>query len=88
MNWSKRPPVEESPSIEWARLMKDRALAWEGGETIRKEITRRVGQHSPMPDDMLVRIYAADRRIEQERKRVADFGAKLEKVRQQLARLP
>ena len=73
MNWNKVQPVTEDRSTEWARLMKDQSMASEAAQSLRKEITRRVGQSSKIPPDLLGRVDAADQQIEREQKRQRAF---------------
>ena len=71
--WNKGQKMAEDWSTEWARLMKDQTTAWEGGQSLRKEITRRVGQSSAIPLDILERVDAADQQVERERRRQREF---------------
>ena len=73
MKWKKAEAIAEDWSAEWARLMKDQDKAWDGAQALRKEISRRVGQSSSIPPDLLDRVDAADRQTERERGRQREF---------------
>lgn len=73
LRWKKGQTTPEDWSAEWARLMKDQNAAGEAAQNLRKEITRRVGQPSPTPMDLLARVDAADQRNDLERRRQREF---------------